>query len=158
MSPKMQAQLMFLANIKATQPALYRAAVTGGQNRGLSGLGATVEEMIAAQNAGTDFPNPLATSTPATSAAADTWYQSAINSTLDFIKQLAPAYVATKQAQTCISVNADRARQGLAPIDCAAGGLAPQVSVGISPDVKLIMYVGLGIGAVYLLMRAMRKR
>lgn len=156
MYPNLRAKLMFLANIKQNNPALYRAAIMQGQSSGLAGLGATVEEMIAAQNAGTDFPNPLSTSTA--TPAADTWYQSAINSTLDFIKQLAPAYVATKQAQTCISINADRARQGLAPIDCASTGLAPQVSVGVSPDVRLIMYVGLGIGAVYLLMRAMRKR
>lgn len=155
MSPQMRAKLTFLAQVKQNNPQLYRAAISHGQNSGLAGLGTTVEEMIAAQNAGTDFPNPLA---PAPTPAADSWYQSAINSTLDFIKQLAPAYVATKQAQTCISINADRARQGLAPIDCAAGGLAPQVSVGVSPDVKFMMYIGLGIGAVYLLMRSMRKR
>ena len=156
MNTQTRAKLAFLANVKKSQPRLYYAAITRGQNSGLSGLGDTVEEMIAAQNAGTDFPNPL--STTSDSAASGAWYQNAINSTLDFIKQLAPTYVATKQAQTCISVNADRARSGLAPIDCAAGGLAPQVSVGVSPDVKMIMYVGLGIGAVYLVMRALKKR
>lgn len=157
MNAQTRNKLAFLASVKQNHPALYSAAISTGQNRGLSGLGATVEEMIAAQNAGTDFPNPL-DATALSTASNSTWYQSAINSTLDFIKQLAPAYVATKQAQTCIQVNAERAKSGLAPIDCAAGGLAPQVSVGVSPDVKMLAYIALGIGGVYLLIRGLGKR
>lgn len=160
---QIRAKLMFLANVKDKYPQLYRAALGNPGGVGLSGLGLTVDEMIAAQNAGTDFPNPLGTSTPVSSGSASTdtavpWYTNILNSAIDTIKQLTPVYVGTQQAKTCIQVNAERAKSGLSPIDCASGGLAPQVSVGISPDVKLIMYVGLGIGAVYLLMRAMRKR
>lgn len=158
MNTQTRNKLAFLANIKQNYPGLYRAAINAGQNRGLSGLGATVEEMIAAQNAGTDFPNPLATSSTSSTIVDTPWYQSLINSTLDTIKQIAPVWVSTKQASTCIQVNAERAKSGLAPIDCAAGGLAPQVSVGVSPDVKMMMYIGLGIGAIYLLMRGLGKR
>lgn len=155
MNAQFRNKLMFLANIKQNYPELYRAAISRGQSGGLSGLGATVEEMIAAQNAGTDFPNPLDTTA---NAAALPWYQSIINSTLDTIKQIAPAYVATKQARTCIQVNAERAKKGLAPTDCSSSGLAPQVSVGISPDVKTLAYVALGLGAVFIAFRMFGKR
>ena len=160
MNAQLRAKLQFLANVKRQYPALYNAAVVKRGGSGLAGLGLTVDEMIAAQNAGTDFPNPVSTSSN-TTVSTDTsvpWYTQAANSAIDAIKQLVPVYVGTQQAKTCISVNAERAKSGLAPIDCAAGGLAPQVSVGVSPDVKMMMYVGLGIGAIYVLMRAMRKR
>lgn len=159
MNAQIRAKLQFLANVKDKYPQLYRAALTKPGSVGLSGLGTTVEEMIAAQNAGTDFPNPLNTAT--SSASTDTavpWYTNILNSAIDTIKQLTPVYVGTQQAKTCIQVNAERAKSGLSPIDCASGGLAPQVSVGVSPDVKMMMYIGLGIGAVYLLMRGLRKR
>lgn len=153
MNPSTSAKLKFLASVKATNPGLYNAAMHKGG--GLSGLGATVEEMITAQNAGTDFPNPL---TASTTTALDTpWYQSFLNSTIDTIKQLAPAYVATTQAKTCIDVNASRAKQGLSPVDCGAAGLSPQVNVGVSSDVRMMGYVALGIGAVALFMLTKRR-
>lgn len=161
MNAQIRAKLLFLANVKDKYPRLYRAALTNPGSVGLSGLGATVEEMIAAQNAGTDFPNPLSTPVSSGTASTDTavpWYTNILNSAIDTIKQLTPVYVGTQQAKTCIQVNAERAKSGLSPIDCASGGLAPQVSVGVSPDVKMMMYIGLGIGAVYLLMRGLRKR
>ncbi len=165
MNAQIRAKLQFLANVKDKYPKLYRAALSNRGSVGLSGLGETVEQMIAAQNAGTDFPNPLTSSvsTPVSSGTASTdtsvpWYTNILNSAIDTIKQLTPVYVGTQQAKTCIQVNAERAKSGLSPIDCASGGLAPQVSVGVSPDVKMMMYIGLGIGAVYLLMRGLRKR
>lgn len=157
MNAQIRAKLQFLANVKDKYPQLYRAALSNRGSVGLSGLGETVEQMIAAQNAGTDFPNPLSSGTASTDTSVP-WYTNILNSAIDTIKQLTPVYVGTQQAKTCIQVNAERAKSGLSPIDCASGGLAPQVSVGVSPDVKMMMYIGLGIGAVYLLMRGLRKR
>jgi len=142
-----RAKLTFIAGVKAAHPNLYRAAVSG-QGGGLSGLGVTVEEMLAEQNA---FAEPVASSSSG-------MFTNALNSTIDFIKQLAPSYIGLQQAKTCLQINADRARAGISPIDCASSGLAPQVSVGVSPDVKYIMYAVVGIGAVYLMMRSKRKR
>lgn len=141
MSPQIRAKLEFLDSVKRNYPALYNVAVKrGGQ---LSGLGITQAEMLAEQDA---FAEPIA-STP--------WYKSYLDSAIETVKQLAPAYVGLQQAKTCMQINADRARQGLGPIDCA--GLAPQVSVGVSPDIKTFMYLGLGVVAVIAFM-TMRKR
>jgi hypothetical protein len=150
MNTAMQNKLRFLASVKRSNPRLYRAAVSKAQiSSGLSGLGITVDEMLAEQNA---FAEPVSTATNSTSFA-----QTATNSVLDIIKQLAPVYVGTQQAKTCIQVNAERAKNGLSPIDCAAGGLAPQVGIGVSSDVKMIMYVALGIGAVFVLSGVLHK-
>lgn len=142
-------KLRFLAGVKKDYPALYYAA-TGSNKGGLSGLGITVEEMLAEQDA---FAEPIFTGTQTSTASGAPWYRDVLNSVLDSVKQLAPAYIGVKQAQTCVQINAERARNNQAPIDCAAGGLAPQVAVGISPDVKWILWGALGIGAMFLLMR-----
>lgn len=141
MHPQIRAKLQFLDSVKQNQPALYRAALQkhGG---GLSGLGETVEQMMARQDA---FAEPVASNLP--------WYTQALNSAIDAMKQLAPAYVGVQQARTCLQINAERAKQGIAPMDCASGGLAPQVSVGISPDTRTMIYAALGIGALWLFMR-----
>lgn len=141
MDAQIRAKLRFLDTVKQTQPALYRAALQrrGG---GLSGLGETVEQMLARQDA---FAEPVTSNLP--------WYTQALNSAIDAMKQLAPAYVGIQQARTCLQINAERAKQGLDPIDCASGGLAPQVSVGISPDTRTMIYAALGIGALWLFMR-----
>jgi len=157
------AKLQFLAKIKKEYPALYGAAMRrhGFNTAGMSGLGDTAAEMIAAQNAGTDFPDPLAApvgNAPVTGNASTPWYQSILNSAVNTIQQLAPVYVSAQQSQTCIKVNAARAQQGLAPIDCAAGGLAPQVSVGVSPGVKTLIYVGLAVAAVAIIPQFMKHR
>ena len=157
MNDQIRAKLEFLNSVKQKYPALYRAAISKHSGGGMAGLGQTVDQMIAAQNAGTDFPNPLAVSGTAATDSGVPWYTSFLNSTMDTIKQLAPVYVSTQQANTCIQVNADRAKSGLSPLDCASSGLAPQVSVGVSPDVKYILYGVLGIGAVYLLLRSKRR-
>jgi|WetSurMetagenome_2_1015567.scaffolds.fasta_scaffold562844_2 hypothetical protein len=136
-------KLRYIGMVKQRYPQLFKAAVARmGGSRGLSGLGVTSAEMMAAQDA---FAEP--------GTASSSWLTTATNTLLDTIKQLAPAYVGVQQAKTCLQINADRARQNLAPIDCASGGMAPQVAVGISPDVKLILWGALGIGAVWLLMK-----
>lgn len=145
----LHAKTQFLTRVRNEYPALFRAATQ--KSGGLSGLGITVEEMLAEQNAFAEPKAPTSTST-----AAASWLDNALNSAIDAVKQLVPVYVGAQQAQTCVQVNADRARNGLAPIDCASGGLAPQVSVGVSPDVKYVMWGALAIGGVYLLTKKRR--
>lgn len=149
----LHAKTQFLTHVRRAYPALFRAATLKAEKRspGLSGLGISVEEMLAEQNAFAEPGTPSSTGT-----AAASWLDNALNSAIDAVKQLVPVYVSAQQAQTCVQVNADRARNGLAPIDCASGGLAPQVSVGVSPDVKFIMWGSLAIGAVYLLTKKRR--
>ena len=145
MDNRTRAQLQFLAYTKAKHPTLYKAAVK--RSGGLSGLGITQAEMLAEQDA---FAEP-------TSGAETPWYRSLLDTTIATINQLAPSYVGIKQAQTCIEVNSARAKQGLSPIDCAASGLSPQVAVGVSSDVKYVLWGVLGLGAIFLFMN-MKKR
>lgn len=58
------------------------------------------------------------------------------------------------QLQQLASVNAQRAAQGLPPIDMSA--LAPQVNIGLPPaQLKMIMLLGVGIvAAIYLSRKA----
>lgn len=90
-------KLRFLAQVRKSYPQLYRDAMkrVATPTKGLSGLGITQDEMLAEQNEGL-----------ITGANETPWYQSVLNSAIDTIKQLAPAYVATKQAKTCIDINA----------------------------------------------------
>jgi hypothetical protein len=110
---------------------------------GLAGLGITTAEMLAQQDA---FAEPV-------SGTVASQAKSILDSAIETIKQLAPAYIGIQQAKTCLQINADRARNGLPPMDCASGGLAPQVGIGVSPDVKMILWAALGIGALFLFMR-----
>ena len=145
MNNAITAKLKFLANVKEKYPDLYRAAITrrGGS---LNGLGITVEEMLREQDA---FAEPKTVTT----TNAVPWYTTALNTTIETIKNLAPAYIGVKQAQTCLEINAALARQGKPPIDCAAGGLAPQVSIGLSPNTQMLLFAALGIGALWLFKR-----
>lgn len=150
----LRAKMQFLTAVKKSAPALYRAATAKATRGGgaLAGLGITVDEMLAEQNAFAEPGTPTSTST-----APASWLDNMLNSTIDAIKQLVPVYVGAQQAQTCVQVNADRAKNGLPMIDCAAGGLAPQVSVGVSPEVKYVLWGGLGLMGAYLLMRGKRR-
>lgn len=141
MNSSIKNKISFLKGVKRQYPALYRAAMGKRGGGGLSGLGETVEEIMARQDA---FGEP--TQSP---GALD----NALNTGIDFIKQLLPVYVGAQQAKTCIQINAERAKIGQAPIDCASSGLAPQVSVGVSPDVKYVMWGALAIGVIFLLMK-----
>ena len=151
MTPQIRAKLEFLDSIKRKYPRLYTAAVKrGGQ---LAGLGITQAEMLAEQDA---FAEPVFSNKTTAPVAAQPWYKNYLDSAVQTVKDLAPAYVGLEQAKTCIKINADRAKQGLSPVDCA--GLAPQVSVGVSPDVKTFMYIGLGVAGIIGLMMFMKKR
>lgn len=141
MNNRTQAKLMYLERVKKFSPALYKAATMKvARAGGLSGLGATVEEMLAEQNA---FAEP----------AKAAWYDNILTSAVDAVKQLAPAYVGYKQQSQCLQINAERAKQGLPPVDCASAGLTPQVNVGVSPDTKIFVWAALGLGAVFLLLK-----
>ena len=145
MNNRTRAQLQYLAYVKAKFPRLYKAAVIkGGQ---LSGLGITQAEMLAEQDL---FAEPVSSSTSTTP-----WYQSMLTSAIDTIKELAPAYVGIQQAKTCISVNTERARQGLPPIDCAAAGMTAQaqLNVGVSKEIQYMMIGGLVLVGVYMFTR-----
>lgn len=151
-SKKVKAQTQFIRYVRANYPSLYSAAVAqnariiggtrGVVTRGLRGLGATVEEMLAAQDA---FAEPKTAQ----------WYESILGSLTDTIKNLAPAYVGVQQAKTCIDINAQRAKAGLSPLNCDAAGLMPQaqVNVGISKEIQMLAFVALGIGALYMFTR-----
>lgn len=142
MSPQIRAKLEFLDSVKRKYPRLYIAAVKrGGQ---LAGLGITQAEMLAEQDAFAE------------SSASQPWYKQYLDSAVQTVKELAPAYVGLQQAKTCIQINADRAKQGLSPVDCA--GLAPQVAVGVSSDVKTFMYIGLGVVGIIAFMTLRKKR
>ena len=143
MNNSIRAKLQFLASVKANNPALYRAALRGSNSSGLSGLGETVEQMLARQDA---FAEPK-------TSGGWAWLDKILTAGIDVITKTAPVIVGTQQALACVKINAERAKIGQSPIDCASGGLAPQIGVGISPDVKYILWGALAIGAAFLLMK-----
>ncbi len=162
MNAKARAQIQFLNNVKRQYPNLYRAALSrtekaiGLKTAGLGGLGLTVQEMIDQQNAGFSTADLIATGQiPATSSGAGTGFsfQNLLDQTSQFIQQLAPSYIGYKQASQCVEINAARARQGLPPVDCGSAGLAPQVNVGVSKEIQLLVFAGLGLAAVYMFTR-----
>jgi hypothetical protein len=151
-----KSHLQFLAYTKAKYPVLYRAAMNHGErNGGLRGLGETVEEIIARQDA---FGEPAvltpgaiqSNGTSATSGSVVDVLTSAMSSITDLMAKVLPTTVAIKQAKTCIDINAQRAKAGQPPIDCANAGLTPEVKVGVSDNVKPMLYVALAIGAAFL--------
>jgi hypothetical protein len=52
-------------------------------------------------------------------------------------------------------INIDRAKQGLPPIDSSA--IAPQVNVGLSPEISSILKWGMLAGVGYIALQALRK-
>lgn len=52
-------------------------------------------------------------------------------------------------------INIDRAKQGLPPIDSSA--IAPQVNVGLSPEISSMLKWGLLVGVGYIALQALRK-
>lgn len=145
MANHLENKAAFLRGVSTKYPGLFRAAIR--QSRGLGAIddAAGDDQYVSVSSVVTNPPAPTA---PASTVQ---WWEKAANSAIDAIKSLAPSLAAAQQAKTCISINADRARSGLPPIDCASSGLAPQVSVGISPDVKMIAYAALGLLAIWLL-------
>jgi hypothetical protein len=130
-----QNKITFLHAISWHYPDLYQAAREAMLSRasGMSGLGE--DASVVPQVSFTDTLNTLVST----------------------IRDLAPIYIATEQARQCVEVNAQRAVNGIAPLDCAASGLSPQVSVGISPDLVGMGYIALGILGLALLSKRGRK-
>lgn len=134
-----QNKIAYLREVKNRYPLLYRAAASK-KSQGLSGLGLTVEEMIAEQNA---FAEPQTGWT--------TSIQSALDSVIKSVQQLAPTYAGLKQAELLMKINASRAQQGLPLL--SQQDLAPQVNFGLSTPMQVFMFAALGVGAVYLISR-----
>ena len=135
-----QAKLQFFSYVKRKYPVLYnRALMKMNSSAGLSGLGITVEEMLAEQNA---FAEPQ-------SGGIFSNITDILNNGIETIKNLAPTVIGYQQAKTCIDVNATRAKAGQPPIDCNSV-LTPQVNVGVSKEMQYLMYAVVGLGALYL--------
>lgn len=139
-----KSNLQFIAYVKRKYPALYKQGIARMQNQnGLAGLGVTVEEMLADQNAFAE---------PSTGNSFSQGFANATNSLVDLLKNLAPSVIGYQQAKTCIDVNAARAKNNQPPIDCNAA-LTPQVNFGVSSQMQYLMYAVVGIGALYLFTR-----
>lgn len=91
-----------------------------------------------------------------TVVAADTGDKSAIEKAFDSVTTFltSPGFLTgvtgAYQAKQLVDINIARAKQGLPPLDNATN---PQVNVGLSNNVQLILWGGLALGAVYLFSR-----
>lgn len=82
-----------------------------------------------------------------TQAHGETWY--------DALARLLPVLASTYQQKQLLSVQVERARNGLPPLDASA--YAPGVNVGLSPDLQRMLIVG-GIATLALLAYGTLKR
>lgn len=144
METNLQKKADYIRFLKAYMPNVYNRAVTVAQSRsGLSGLGETVEEMLARQDA---FAEPTTQN--------GSWLDSlryGFDSIIRSANQALPVYAGIKQNELLLKVNADRLARGLAPI--SASELSPQVNFGVSKEMQYFLFAALGIGALYLLTR-----
>ena len=134
-------QLQFLKWAQANHPAVFNAALkkAGSPGINLAGLadintGDSQSQMLASQDA---FGGAFDTSTQVTTTnAPPSILDQATSALTTLISTLAPAYASSKQASTCIQVNAQRAISNLPPVDCSVAGLAPQVAVGVALEAE----------------------
>lgn len=129
-----------------------QAVMSGGFRRGaLSGLGDWEEYL--------DFTTQGYEADPVYSvaqASGPSWLDS-INSLAGKIGSLVGTVTAADAQRQLIDLNLERAKRGLAPISASA--VAPQMNVGIAPDVKnLLVYGALGIGGAMLVSRFLKSR
>jgi hypothetical protein len=83
--------------------------------------------------------------------------QQAGESWVDTLARAIPLIAATVQQQQLLSVQVDRARQGLPPLNVTQYAAGAQV--GLSPDTKtFLMWGGIGLGAVLLMTGAFKGR
>lgn len=87
-----------------------------------------------------------------TGSAADT---SIVSQWGKSIMDIAKGVLAVKQQRDLVKLNIARAEKGLSPID--AGGIAPQVNVGLSPQTQTLAIWGIGGLMLVGLVAAMRK-
>lgn len=135
----------FFAWIKTTQPRIADAVLAKlGRTSTLAGLG------IAAPEAVTTSEKPAAPST--------------IDKIKDMILGASQAYLSIEQMKAqkkVMDLQLSRAQAGLPPADInmeSYGLVGPSVSVGLSPTTrKVLIYGGIGLAAVYLLPKFLRR-
>ena len=74
-------------------------------------------------------------------APAEPWYEA--------LARLLPSLAATWQQKQLLSVQVDRARQGLAPLDVSQYAAGAQVKVGLDPKLQSLLVYG-GVAALLL--------
>lgn len=90
-----------------------------------------------------------------TGATLDVTEPGYFDKVLAALKEIAPAYAQYQMARDLYSLNMERAKQGLPPIDASA--VSPQINVGLSPDVKTLLILG-GVGLTIMMLAARRRR
>lgn len=131
MMPKMPVQnsrALFLDMLRKNRPLIYEKVMSRAQ-RGLSGLGEG--EVLATDN--------------------QSWWEKIIGG----IQQLAPTYAQFQLSKDLYSLNMQRVRQGLPPVDASA--ISPQVRVGLTPETRF-MVIGLGAVALIAVLALARRR
>lgn len=123
-----QAHQAFLAMLAQKRPQIYQAVLQRLKDRGLAGLGETVDTTVSEPGYFDKF--------------------------MQTIQTIVPTYLGYQMSKDLYSLNLERAKQGLPPIDSAS--VAPQVQVGLSPQTQMLVFGGLGLLAVMLLSRRRR--
>ena len=133
----------FLAWMAREQPMLHERLLTRIQSGTLGDMGSTA-------------PVNTESTQPVSSSLADT-----IKNTIMALSQGYLTYEQTKAQSKVLDLQLQRAKAGLPPLDINSEsfGVGPSVSVGLSPSTKrLLMWGGIGLGAVILLPRLIGSR
>lgn len=133
----------FLAWMAREQPILHSRLINRIQSGTLGDMGLTAP-------VNTDSTQPVS------SSLADT-----IKNTVLALSQGYLTYEQTQAQKKVLDLQLQRAKQGLPPLDINSEsfGVGPSVSVGLSPSTKqLLMWGGIGLGAVILLPRLLARR
>lgn len=135
-----QSKAAFLTWASKKFPAQYRRALN--VSRGLGAI--TSAEMIASQNAFAEGKNVT---------GEESAIEKAFNSVIGFLSdpKFLTGVTGVYQAKQLVDINIERAKQGLPPVDNAAN---PQVNVGLSNNVQMILWGGLALAAVFLFTRS----
>jgi hypothetical protein len=132
-----QIRTEYLQRLKRRSPKAFDYALQKFATvRGMSGLGQTDE-----------------TATGAEAVASDSF---TFDSFLQTLKDLVPVYTSYQLSQDLYQLNLERVRQGLPPVD--AQSVSPQVNVGLSSDMRMLLMVGGGALLAVLLFGQMRRR
>jgi hypothetical protein len=152
----------YLAKIFQANPDVYRTAALalgrqGKRANAVQGLGDAVTDFMASYtdpNAGATAAADNATITAVTNAAvaSQPWYETLLNKMADVAPSLLGTVVAVRGQSDCNAINITRAKQGLAPIDCASV-VGTNVNVGVSAStLKLLEYGGVALFGLLALM------
>lgn len=140
----------FLRTIEKKNPLAYNLALAtmAKKELGLSGLGFTRNPVTGLYGLGAVDVTVGTTDTAAQVASDPTVFDKFLST----LKEMVPAYANYQLTRDLYSLNMERAKQGLPPIDAAA--VSPQVNVGLAPQTQQLLVVGgLGLLAVLLLTR-----